>query len=141
MNKNNEEFFQFEITEFIKLWKVLSENKWTIIFLVSIISTAAGIFIFSKKKPTPLYLGSTELEIGRIIHKDTYKKMDNAYDLKHLIERNFSVSVSIPVGTTSFIKISSTNKDKKIISENINNSINFILKRHTEMARNLTIHL
>lgn len=142
-NKKMKNIHDDEI-DFYDVWMIMSHYKFLILSFTLIITL--GSFIYTRMmNPTPIYTGSMMIEIGEV-KSDNYAHayLDNAYNLKTILEKEFAVSVTMPdvynrlVGEKSMndiLIINVNNEDKNLIKSSLLKVKDFIIKRHQEKAK------
>ena len=130
--------------DFHDVWVILSRYKYFILIFTFIITL--GCFIYTiVKNPVPIYTGSIMIEIGEV-KSDNYAHayLDNAYNLKTVLEKEFAVTVTMPevynrlVGEKSMndiLIINVNNEDKSLIKPFLLKVKDFIIKRHQEKSK------
>ncbi|RLA83996.1 MAG: hypothetical protein DRG78_02750 [Epsilonproteobacteria bacterium] len=128
--------FKEDEIDLIELWNRIIKRKIFIFLFTVAITILAVIYVLFKNTNAnviPVYTGSVMIEIGEV-KTTNLMYLDNIYNLKHIVEKKYSVNISIPKRATKILIIKSTNKSKELIEANILDSINFIIKRHKERA-------
>lgn len=128
--EQNKQYIEEDEIDLREVWKTIVKRKWFIIIFTSIVTIIALIYTYTKN-PTPIYSGNMMIEIGEVRSEGTnLETIDNVNNLKNILEKKYSVSVTVPKRTNNLIVISSSNEDKKLIKDNILSSLDFIIKRH-----------
>lgn len=132
--QNKEQIIEDEIN-LKELFKTIWERKVFILLFTVIVTIISIVYVYFKN-PIPIYQGKTYVEIGQI-QSQTFGQstLDSAGDLAGILSLKFRVNVNILKGTTKILEISTTNEDKDLIKQNLEESIEFIINKHKEKMK------
>ena len=129
---------------FYDVIKIMSHYKIFIFGITLIIGLLSIIYVMFKN-PTPIYSGNMMIEIGEVSGNNyAHAYFDNVFNLKTILEKEYSVKVSIPevynrlVGEKSMddiLILSVSDKDKNSIQPSLLKIKDFIIKRHQEKIK------
>ena len=132
--QNKENLIEDEI-DLRELFKTIWNKRVFIIVFTLIITSLALVYVFFKN-PIPIFQGKTYVEIGQIQSQNFGEKsLDKSKDLAEILKLEIKVSVNIPKGTSDLLEISFADKNKEIIKNNLEKTVDFIIKRHSEKAK------
>jgi capsular polysaccharide biosynthesis protein len=124
-----------------ELFKTIWDKRIFILVFTSALTLISVIYVYFKN-PVPIYQGKAYIEIGQIQSQNFGQSfLDTSANLSEILNLEFPVKTStLKKSNTlsdiiSILEITSNEKDKQIIKNNLKSSVEFVLNRHKEKAK------
>jgi uncharacterized protein involved in exopolysaccharide biosynthesis len=118
------------------LFKTIWDKRIFVLVFTFLVTLISFVYIFFKN-PIPIYQGKAYIEIGQIQSQNFGQSfLDTTDNLAEVLSLELKVDAEGKSNkSTNLLEITSNNKDKQIIKNNLESSIAFILNRHKEKAK------
>jgi uncharacterized protein involved in exopolysaccharide biosynthesis len=118
------------------LFKTVWDKRIFVLVFTFLVTLISFVYIFFKN-PIPIYQGKAYIEIGQIQSQNFGQSfLDTTDNLAEVLSLELKVDAEGKSNkSTNLLEITSNNKDKQIIKNNLESSIAFILNRHKEKAK------
>jgi LPS O-antigen subunit length determinant protein (WzzB/FepE family) len=117
------------------LFKTIWDKRLFILVFTFLVTLISLVYVYFKN-PVPIYQGKAYIEIGEIQSQNFGQSfLDTPANLAEILNLEFKVNASSSKKATNLLEISSNDKDKQIIKNNLESSIEFVLNRHKEKAK------
>jgi uncharacterized protein involved in exopolysaccharide biosynthesis len=118
-----------------ELFKTIWDKRVFILVFTFVVTLISIVYVYFKN-PIPIYQGKAYIEIGQIQSQNFGQSfLDTPANLAEILNLEFQVNASSSKKATNLLEITSNDKDKKIIKNNLESSIEFVLNRHKEKAK------
>jgi len=132
---NREDCFEEDQIDLKELFKVIWKKRVFILVFTIFMTLCSLVYVFFKEK-TLIYKGKALIEIGEIQSESFATQVfDNPNNLVEILRVQLELDSFFPSGTTQLLVITSENKDKNIIENDLKTAIEFIIQRHKEKAK------
>ncbi|QOY55408.1 hypothetical protein HUE87_04000 [Candidatus Sulfurimonas marisnigri] len=135
MNNGQVRHIEEDEIDLRELWKIIVNRK-IVIFIVTTLVTLGAIVYVYMKNPIPVYSGNVMLEIGEVKSNTTnLTYLDNPNNLKHILEKQYSLLVTLPKRSNGLMSLSTTNVNKEVIKRDLEKYVVYVLERHKSKAK------
>jgi capsular polysaccharide biosynthesis protein len=128
-------YIQEDEIDLKEIFKTIWAKRVFVVSFTLLVTICTFVFVSLQTKE-PIYKGSVLIEVGELqLENSGLNILDNPNNLATIIVNMFEHTVaSAPKGTNKLIEITNTNTDKAKIKDNLQEVVEFILKRHHEKA-------
>jgi uncharacterized protein involved in exopolysaccharide biosynthesis len=118
------------------LFKTIWNKKVFILVFTFLVTLISVVYVYFKN-PVPIYQGKAYIEIGEIQSQNFEPSLlDTTDNLAEVLSLELKVDAAkSSKKSTNLLEITSNDKDKQIIENNLKLAVEFVLNRHKEKAK------
>lgn len=138
----NENSMHNEEINLIELWKIIVKYRYLILIITVVVTIIGGVITTKVEKP--VYSGNVVIEIGEVIFNGDVQNdkpiilqpLDDVADLIKIITYKVDKNLIIesPKRSQKLVEITYVDTNKSLVQDKLQESVNFILKRHKDKA-------